>query len=188
MALSLPSAAWTGVPPSGASAQPIPAAASCSATATVETGFEVEQSTTTEPRFNDEITSKLLHGAVEALGKAGVDLDDVVVVHVPGAVELPLAARRLAREGDFDAIVALGAVIRGDTDHYDHVCRAATDGLLRAGLDSDVPVLFGVLTCDSDAQALARAGGEHGNKGADVALDALRMCSVLEQAEREGTA
>ena len=139
-------------------------------------------------RFNDEVTSRLLDGAVTALRGAGVREQDLLVVHVPGAFELPLTARRLAQSAQWDAVVALGAVIRGGTDHYDHVCRAATDGLLRAGLDSDVPVLFGVLTCDNEEQALTRAGGAHGNKGADVALDALRMCSVLEQAEREGTA
>lgn len=134
-------------------------------------------------RFNDEITSKLLVGAVTALEGAGVARDDIHIVLVPGAVELPLAARRLARRlvnrRKFDAIVALGAVIRGDTDHYDHVCRAAQEGLQRVGLEEDLPVMFGVLTCDTDEQALARAGGEHGNKGADVALDALRMVDVL---------
>jgi len=132
-------------------------------------------------RFNVEVTSKLLHGAVEALAKAGVDVDGIVVVHVPGAVELPLAARRLARSKDLDAIVALGAVIRGDTDHYDYVCSTAQQGLLQVGLEEDLPVMFGVLTCDTDEQALARAGGAHGNKGADVALDALRMADVLDK-------
>ena len=132
-------------------------------------------------RFNGEITSKLLVGAVGALEKAGVNKDDIVVVLVPGAFELPLAASRLARERNFDAIVALGAVIRGETDHYDHVCRAAQEGLLQVGLEEDVPVMFGVLTCDTEEQALARAGGEFGNKGADVALDALRMADVLEK-------
>jgi 6,7-dimethyl-8-ribityllumazine synthase len=132
-------------------------------------------------RFNEEITSKLLVGAVTALEGAGVTPSDIDVVLVPGAVELPLAARRLARRRDFDAIVALGAVIRGDTDHYDHVCRAAQEGLQRVGLEEDLPVMFGVLTCDTEEQALARAGGEHGNKGADVALDALRMADVLDK-------
>jgi 6,7-dimethyl-8-ribityllumazine synthase len=130
-------------------------------------------------RFNEEVTSKLLVGAVTALEGAGVAPRDIDVVLVPGAVELPLAARRLARRRKFDAIVALGAVIRGDTDHYDHVCRAAQEGLQRVGLEEDLPVMFGVLTCDTEEQALARAGGEHGNKGADVALDALRMADVL---------
>jgi 6,7-dimethyl-8-ribityllumazine synthase len=132
-------------------------------------------------RFNEEITSKLLVGAVTALEGAGVTPSDIDVVLVPGAVELPLAARRLARRREFDAIVALGAVIRGDTDHYDHVCRAAQEGLQRVGLEEDLPVMFGVLTCDTEEQALARAGGEHGNKGADVALDALRMADVLDK-------
>jgi len=132
-------------------------------------------------RFNDEVTSKLLAGALKALRGAGVDEDSIVVVRVPGAVELPLAASRLARAGEFDAIVALGAVIRGDTDHYDHVCRAAQEGLLAVSQEEDLPVMFGVLTCDTEEQALARAGGEYGNKGADVALDALRMADVLDQ-------
>jgi 6,7-dimethyl-8-ribityllumazine synthase len=134
-------------------------------------------------RFNGEVTSKLLDGAVAALEGAGVAAANIEVVLVPGAFELPLAARSLARTKRFDAIVALGAVIRGETDHYDHVCRAAQEGLLRVGLDEDLPVMFGVLTCDTEEQALDRAGGRHGNKGADVALDALRMADVLAQAE-----
>jgi len=134
-------------------------------------------------RFNDEVTSKLLAGAVAALEGAGVAPKNIEVVMVPGSFELPLAARRLARTKRFDAIVALGAVIRGDTDHYDHVCRAAEEGLLRVGLDENLPVMFGVLTCDTDKQAMDRAGGKHGNKGADVALDALRMIDVLGQIE-----
>jgi len=132
-------------------------------------------------RFNDAVTSKLLVGAVSALEGAGVERDDIVVVLVPGAFELPLTALRLAHEGNFDAIVALGAVIRGETDHYDHVCRAAQEGLLQVGLEYDLPVMFGVLTCDTEEQALSRAGGEFGNKGADVALDALRMADVLDR-------
>jgi 6,7-dimethyl-8-ribityllumazine synthase len=134
-------------------------------------------------RFNDDVTSKLLAGAVLALQEAGVDHEDILVALVPGAVELPLATRRLARGYELDAIVALGAVIRGDTDHYDHVCRAAQEGLSQVGLEEDLPVLFGVLTCENDEQALARAGGAHGNKGADVALDALRMADLLDRIE-----
>ena len=126
------------------------------------------------------MTSRLLDGALGALRGEKVREDDLLVVRVPGAFELPLVARRLAASGRWDAVVALGAVIRGETDHYDHVCRAAAQGLLRAGLETDVPVLFGVLTCDTEEQALARAGGAHGNKGADVALDALRMCDLLD--------
>lgn len=134
-------------------------------------------------RFNDEVTSKLLVGAISALEGAGVATSAIAVVLVPGAVELPIAARRLARTEEFDAIVALGAVIRGETSHYDVVCRAAQEGLMQVALEEDLPVLFGVLTCDTEEQALARAGGEHGNKGADAALDALRMADVLDQVE-----
>lgn len=132
-------------------------------------------------KFNDEVTSRLLSGAVAALEGAGVAAKDIRVVMVPGAFELPLAARRLARSETFDAILALGAVIRGETDHYDHVCRAAQEGLLRVGLEEDLSVMFGVLTCDTDDQAMDRAGGRHGNKGADVALEALRLADVLDQ-------
>ena len=129
-------------------------------------------------RFNLEVTSRLLDGALEALRSAGVAEADVLVAWVPGAFELPLCARRLAATGRFHAVVALGAVIRGETDHYVHVCDAATEGLLRAGLDADVPVLFGVLTCATDELAQARAGGPHGNKGADVARAALEMADL----------
>jgi 6,7-dimethyl-8-ribityllumazine synthase len=132
-------------------------------------------------RFNAEVTSRLLAGAIGALREAGVAEKDLTVVHVPGSFELPFAARTLARTRRYDAVVALGAVIRGETGHYDHVCRAAQEGLLRVGLDEDLPVVFGVLTCDTDEQAAARAGGAHGNKGADVALDALRMADVRER-------
>lgn len=132
-------------------------------------------------QFNDEVTSKLLDGAVEALGIAGVLEKNIEIVLVPGAFELPLAAQSLARTKKFDAIVALGAVIRGETDHYDYVCRAAQEGLMRVGLDEGIPVLFGVLTCDNEKQALARAGGRSGNKGAEVAFDALHLIELHEK-------
>jgi len=132
-------------------------------------------------RFNDEVTSKLLAGAVSALEEAGVDPERITVAHVPGAFELPLAARRLARSDEFDAVIALGAVIRGETDHYDYVCRSAQEGLWQVGMWEDLPVMFGVLTCDTEEQAMARAGGEHGNKGADAALAALQMADLLDQ-------
>ena len=135
-------------------------------------------------RFNSDVTEKLLDGALAALRRAGVADRDVTVVHVPGSFELPLAAQTLARTRRHDAVVALGAVIRGETDHYDHVCRAAQEGLMRVGLDERLPVLFGVLTCDTERQALARAGGRHGNKGADVAVDALRLIGVHERLRR----
>ena len=129
-------------------------------------------------RFNDEITGKLLDGALAALRAHGVAETDVIVTWVPGAFELPLCADWLCRTGRFDAVIALGAVVRGDTDHYDYVCSAATDGLLRTNLDHGLPVSFGVLTCDTWEQALARAGGAHGNKGADVATAALAMADL----------
>ncbi len=135
-------------------------------------------------RFNSEVTDKLLAGALDALRSAGVAEKDVTVVRVPGSFELPLAAQSLARTKKHDAVVALGAVVRGETDHYDYVCDAAQQGLMRVGLDESLPVLFGVLTCDTDEQALARAGGRHGNKGADVALDALRLIGIHERLRR----
>lgn len=138
-------------------------------------------------RFNEEVTDRLLTGACEALRGAGVAEADLRVVRVPGAFELPLFAKQMAESGRFDAIVALGAVIRGDTDHYDYVCAAAQEGILRASLETDVPILFGVLTCDTDEQALARSGGPDGrapgNKGAEVALDALRTADLAEGRE-----
>ena len=130
-------------------------------------------------RFNEEVTSRLLDGALAALRAAGVAEDDLLVVRVPGAFELPFAASAVIEAERVDAVVALGAVIRGETDHYDYVCEAAREGILRVGLESGIPVTFGVLTCSTEEQALARAGGAHGNKGADVALDALRMADLL---------
>lgn len=126
-------------------------------------------------RFNHEVTEGLLRGALHALEAAGTASQHITVVRVPGAFELPQACQWLAASGAHDAVVALGAVIRGETDHYDYVCSAATDGILRVNLDTGVPVAFGVLTCDTDEQAHDRIGGKHGNKGSDVALAALEM-------------
>ena len=137
-------------------------------------------------RFNEDVTSALLQGAVDALRGAGVADDDVVVVHVPGAFELPLACEALASRGGFDALVGLGAVIRGETGHYDYVCEAAEQGTVGVSLQHRLPVMFGVLTCENREQALDRAGGAHGNKGADVALDALRMADLLAQIKPVG--
>lgn len=134
--------------------------------------------------FNENVTSRLLEGALQALRAAGVPDRNVKVLAVPGAFELPLAAQALARTDRFDAIVALGAVIRGGTDHYDYVCKAAQEGLLRVGLDEELPVMFGVLTCDTEAQALARSGGRAGNKGADVAVAALLTIEALDAVSR----
>ena len=129
-------------------------------------------------RFNEEVTEGLLRGALAALESAGTAGTDVTVVRVPGAFELPLACRWLAESGHHDAVVALGAVIRGENDHYDYVCNAATEGTLRVTLDTGVPVAFGVLTCDNDEQAQDRIGGKHGNKGTDVTLAALEMVQL----------
>lgn len=130
-------------------------------------------------RFNHEVVDRLLTGAKEALAGRGVDSSAIDVAWVPGAFELPLIAQYLAKTGKYVAVVCLGAVIRGDTDHYDYVCDAATTGILQAGLSTGIPVLFGVLTCDTDEQAWDRAGGKAGNKGADVALAALEMADLL---------
>ncbi|MCU1336017.1 MAG: ribH [Bryobacterales bacterium] len=123
-------------------------------------------------RFNSGITSKLLDGAREALSKAGADA--VEVFDVPGAFELPLAAKRLAR-GGYSGIIALGAVIRGETPHFDYVAGEAARGLQQVALECNIPVAFGVLTTDTMEQAAARAGGEYGNKGYDAAMTAIEM-------------
>ena len=134
-------------------------------------------------RFNETITQRLLDGALDALVRHGVAFDDVDVFWVPGAWELPPAARRAAATERYDALIALGAVIRGDTPHFDFVAGEASRGLSLASADFDVPIAFGVLTCDTMAQAEARAGGEHGNKGWDAALAALEMVDLLDQVD-----
>jgi 6,7-dimethyl-8-ribityllumazine synthase len=134
-------------------------------------------------RFNETITQRLLEGALDALVRHGVTFDDVDVFWVPGAWELPAAARRVAASERYDALVALGAVIRGDTPHFDYVAGEASRGLSLASADFDVPIAFGVLTCDTMAQAEARAGGEHGNKGWDAALAALEMADLFDQVD-----
>jgi 6,7-dimethyl-8-ribityllumazine synthase len=128
-------------------------------------------------RFNEVVTERLLDGALETLRAQGVADDDVTVAWVPGAFELPSACRWLAQAG-CDALVMLGAIVRGGTDHYDYVCSGVTDGAMRVQLDLDVPVGFGVLTCSEMEQAIARAGGDHGNKGSDAAMAALAMCNL----------
>lgn len=131
-------------------------------------------------RFNEVVTERLLQGALDALRRHGVADGDVTVVWVPGAFELPTACRWLAQAG-VDALVMLGAVVRGGTDHYEYVCSGVTDGAMRVGLDTGLPLGFGVLTCSEMEQALARAGGEHGNKGEDAAIAALTMLDVRAQ-------
>ncbi len=132
-------------------------------------------------RFNEVVTDRLLAGALGALRTAGVADDDVTVCHVPGAFELPQCCHWLGGSGRFDAIVALGAVVRGGTDHYGNVCDGATQGVLRAQLDHGVPIGFGLLTCAELQQALDRAGGSAGNKGEDAALAALEMADLRDR-------
>lgn len=132
-------------------------------------------------RFNDLVTRRLLDGALDALRRTGVDPDDVGVAWVPGAVEIPLAAKRLAAGGRYDAVITLGAVIRGATSHYDHVCSMVATGVARASADTGVPVVFGVLTTDTIEQALERAGTKAGNRGADAAHVAVEMATLLRE-------
>lgn len=132
-------------------------------------------------RFNHFIVDPLEAGCLDALHRHGVALSDVTVVRVPGAFELPVVVRKLAASGQYDAVIALGAVIRGSTPHFDHVAGACTSGLAAAGAESGVPVVFGVLTVDSIEQAIERAGTKAGNKGAEAAVTAIEMISVLRQ-------
>ena len=132
-------------------------------------------------QFNEVVTSKLLEGAVACLRAHGIAEEDLVVAWVPGAFELAFAARRLAASGLYDAVVCLGAVIRGETAHFDYVAGEAARGIADVAAATGLPVMFGVLTTDSLEQALDRAGGKHGNKGWDAAMGAMRMASVLDQ-------
>jgi len=130
--------------------------------------------------FNDVVVSRLVEGCLACFRAHGLAEEDVLVLWVPGAFELPLAAQRLAATGQYDAVVCLGAVVRGETPHFDLVAGQAAAGVARVALDSGLPVLFGVLTTDTMAQALDRAGGKHGNKGWDAAMAAMQTCSVLD--------
>ena len=130
-------------------------------------------------RFNQHVTSLLEDGAIATLSEHGVVGDDAPVFRVPGAFELPVVAKRLAESGQWDAVVCLGAVIRGDTPHFDYVAGECAAGLARVALDTGVPVVFGVLTTDDLDQALARAGGAEGNKGSEAAATALETAALL---------
>jgi 6,7-dimethyl-8-ribityllumazine synthase len=136
-------------------------------------------------RFNEAITSRLLDGARDALAECGVAKRGVTVAYVPGSFELPVAAKVMAQSGRFDAVVCLGAVIKGETDHYEHVAGQAARGIARAALDTGVPVAFGVLTTRTKAHAEARAGGAHGNVGRDAALAAVETANVLKGLRRK---
>jgi 6,7-dimethyl-8-ribityllumazine synthase len=137
-------------------------------------------------RFNELVVKKLVEGCADGLRRHGIDPDDRVdLVWVPGSFEIPLAARQAAGSGKYDAVIALGAVIRGATSHFDHVAGAVSSGVLRASQDTGVPVIFGVLTTDTIEQAIERAGTKSGNKGFDAALAAIEMAS-LSSALKEG--
>ena len=129
--------------------------------------------------FNDFITSRLLDGARAALSRHGVRDDDVSVAYVPGSFELPLTAKKLAESGQYDSVICLGAVIRGETDHYEHVAGEAAKGIANAGFNSGIPVIFGVLTTDTLEQAINRAGGKQGNNGYGAGLAAIEMANLL---------
>ena len=130
-------------------------------------------------RLNEFIVSKLVSGAEDALVRHGVDTDDVDIAWVPGAFEIPLIAQKMAKSGKYDAVICLGAVIKGSTSHYDYVCAEVSKGVAQAGLNTGVPVIFGVLTTDNIEQAIERAGTKAGNKGYDVACTAIEMVNLM---------
>ncbi len=132
-------------------------------------------------RFNEFVTAKLVEGALDALVRHGADPKNLTVVKVPGSFELPQVAAKLAGQGNYDAIVALGCLIRGETPHFDLIASEAAKGLAQAAVSSGVPVSFGVLTCDTMEQAIDRAGGKAGNKGWDAALAAIDLVSLLKR-------
>ena len=134
-------------------------------------------------RFNEFIVSKLLSGCEDGLLRHGVRPDDIAVAWVPGAFEIPLAAAKMAESGKYDAVIALGAVIRGSTSHYDYVCSEVSKGVASTALSTGVPVLFGVLTTDTIEQAIERAGTKAGNKGAECAQGAIEMVNLFRAME-----
>lgn len=130
-------------------------------------------------RFNDFINSRLLEGALDGLKRHGVCEDDISIVKVPGAFEIPLVANKLANSQGYDGVICLGTVIRGTTSHYDYVCAEVSKGIAQASMNSGKPVIFGVLTTDTIEQAIERAGTKAGNKGYDAALSAIEMADVM---------
>ena len=135
-------------------------------------------------RFNEFITSKLLSGAYDGLKRHGVLEEDIHTAWVPGAFEIPLIASKMAGSGKYDAVICLGAVIRGETDHYEHVASEVTKGVAQVSLKADIPVLYGILTTDTVEQALNRAGLKAGNKGFECAMDALELASLYKKLSR----
>ncbi|MGH7429688.1 MAG: 6,7-dimethyl-8-ribityllumazine synthase [Candidatus Methylomirabilaceae bacterium] len=130
-------------------------------------------------RFNEHVTTRLLDGALDCLLRHGADEADLHLVKVPGAFELPYAAKRLAASHDYDAVIALGAVIRGETPHFEYIAGEAARGIAAAGLETGVPIIFGVITANTTEQAIERAGGKGGNKGFDAALSAIEMANLF---------
>lgn len=134
-------------------------------------------------RFNEFITSKLIGGAMDGLTRHGVQEEDISLAWVPGAFEIPLIASKMAASGKYDAVICLGAVIRGSTSHYDYVCSEVSKGVANVALNSDIPVMFGVLTTDTIEQAIERAGTKAGNKGAECAQGAIEMVNLIRALE-----
>ena len=132
-------------------------------------------------RFNEFITSKLLGGAIDGLVRHGVDEKNITTAWIPGAFEIPVIAKRMAQTGKYDAVICVGAVIRGSTTHYDYVCNEVSKGIAHVSLETGIPVLFGILTTENIEQAIERAGSKSGNKGYDCALSAIEMVNVIDQ-------
>ncbi len=132
-------------------------------------------------RFNDFICSRLIDGAVDALVRSGGDIKDIEIVKVPGAFEIPLAAKRVAKSGKYDAVICVGAVIRGATPHFEYVSAEVSKGIAAVGLETEIPVIFGVITTDNLEQAIERAGSKSGNKGWDAALAAIEMVDLFKK-------
>lgn len=135
-------------------------------------------------RFNEIITSKLIDGVADGLSRHGVNLDTVDLAWVPGGFEVPVTAKKMAESGKYDAVICLGAVIRGETDHYEHVATEVTKGIAQVSLSAGIPVLYGILTTDTVEQALNRAGLKSGNKGFECALDALELASLFKKIKK----
>lgn len=135
-------------------------------------------------RFNEFITSRLLGGAIDGLVRHGMNEEDVDVAWVPGAFEIPLIAKKMAKSGKYDAVIALGAVIRGSTSHYDYVCNEVSKGIASVSLQTGVPVMFGIVTTENIEQAIERAGTKAGNKGYDCALGAIEMINLIKTMEQ----
>lgn len=132
-------------------------------------------------RFNEFIVSKLIEGALDGLKRHGVNDDDITLAWVPGAFEIPLVAKKMAESSEYDAVICLGAVIKGSTSHYDYVCAESSKGVAMASFETEKPVIFGILTTDNIEQAIERAGTKAGNKGYDAAVSAIEMVNLIEQ-------